>query len=186
MKKINIYNFCDKSKSSIRPILKGVYCNNGFITATDGYIAFKVREKYPSENEDKVVSKNGEIIADGSKYPDIDSLFEKYIINEHDVAIPYEKFDEVFKGYEDNLRKDKNFDAMWCSIKGKAYFSMKALTKFVKACNARDMKIYLTVNNLANDYICLIGKNDNGDRSLLMNAIIPNKNLPYTYIFNID
>ncbi len=185
MRKINLYSFCDSNKHGIRPILKGIYHNNGFMTATDGYILFSLKGEYTSENEGKVVIKNGEVI-DGLKYPDIDSLFEKYIINEHDVAIPYEKFDEVFKGYEDNLRKDKNFDAMWCSIKGKAYFSMKALTKFVKACNARDMKIYLTVNNLANDYICLIGKNDNGDRSLLMNVRIPNKNLPYTYIFNID
>ena len=34
MKKINIYSFCDNSKSSIRPILKGAYCKDGFITAT--------------------------------------------------------------------------------------------------------------------------------------------------------
>ena len=61
MKKINIYSFCDNSKSSIRPILKGAYCNNGFITATDAYIAFKIREKYPSEHEDKVVTKDGEM-----------------------------------------------------------------------------------------------------------------------------
>lgn len=185
MKKINIYNFCDKSKSSIRPILKGAYCNNGFITATDGYIAFKVREKYPSENEDKVVSKNGEIIADGSKYIDMDDIFAKYSINGDDILLSYDMFDEALIDYDNRAKKDKDFWAI-CFINKKAYYLMSHVKKFINACKARNMSLYLSTNKMYSNYICLYGKNDDGEMGLLVQMIVNKELYPHITIYDID
>lgn len=185
MKKINIYSFCDNSKSSIRPILKGVYCKDGFITATDAYIAFKIRENYPTENEDKVVTKDGEIIGDGSKYIDMDSIFAQYAINYDDKLLSYDMFDDIFTDYKAKAKNDKDFWAV-CLIGEKAHFLIKHVEKFIKACKARDMELYLSNNKLYPNYTCLYGKNDDGEMGLLVQMIINKELYPYLVVYKID
>lgn len=185
MKKINIYSFCDNSKSSIRPILKGAYCDNGFITATDGYIAFKIREIYPTENEDKVVSKNGEIIGDGSKYVAMDDIFDRYTINDDDKLLSYDMFDDIFTDYKAKAKNNKDFWAV-CLINKKAYYLMSHVEKFIKACKARDMDLYLSNNKLYPNYTCLYGKNDDGEMGLLVQMIINKELYPYLVVYKID
>ena len=185
MKKINIYSFCNGPKNEIRPILKGVYCKDGFITATDAYIAFKIQEKYPSEHEDKVVTKDGEILGDGSKYIDMDSNFARYAINDDDKLLSYDMFDDIFTDYKAKAKKDKDFWAV-CLIGEKAQFLIKHVEKFIKACKARDMDLYLSNNKLYPNYTCLYGKNNNGEMGLLVQMIINKELYPNITTYNID
>ena len=185
MKKINIYSFCNGPKNEIRPILKGVYCKDGFITATDAYIAFKIQDKYPSEHEDKVVTKDGEILGDGSKYIDMDSIFARYAINDDDKLLSYDMFDDIFTDYKAKAKKDKDFWAV-CLIGEKAHFLIKHVEKFIKACKARDMDLYLSNNKLYPNYTCLYGKNNNGEMGLLVQMIINKELYPNITTYNID
>lgn len=53
--------------NKLRPCLNGVFHNEGFKVASDSHILVVVKESYPEELENKIVSKKGECIE--GKYP---------------------------------------------------------------------------------------------------------------------
>lgn len=58
--KLNLYNYVSKDKN--KPILHGVFHEEGYQIATDGQIMVKVKSDYPDAHEKKVLDKKGEIL----------------------------------------------------------------------------------------------------------------------------
>lgn len=56
------------SKDSFRPNMTGVYYENGYIVATDGYKLIALKQDYDENLEGKMINKNGFVI--DLKYPD--------------------------------------------------------------------------------------------------------------------
>ena len=58
--KLNLYNYVSSDKN--KPILRGVFHEDGYQIATDGDIMVKVKSDYPDAHEKKVLDRKGEII----------------------------------------------------------------------------------------------------------------------------
>ena len=56
--KFNIFDYASK-KDTYRPVFTGVYYKDGYLYATNGLIAVKVKQEYRSELEGKIIDKNG-------------------------------------------------------------------------------------------------------------------------------
>ena len=63
-KKIDLFKFALRKKADrdLRPLLAGVFHDQGFRGATTGHILCAIREEYPAEYEGKVIDKNNLII----------------------------------------------------------------------------------------------------------------------------
>ena len=60
--KLNLYNYVSSDKN--KPILHGVFHEEGYQVATDGSIMVRLKSDYPDAHEMKVVGKKGEIIGE--------------------------------------------------------------------------------------------------------------------------
>jgi hypothetical protein len=58
--KLNLYNYVSSDKN--KPILHGVFHEDGYQIATDGNIMVKVKSDYPDAHEKKVLDKEGDIL----------------------------------------------------------------------------------------------------------------------------
>lgn len=172
MKKIDLYKFCEKTKTVVKPLFRGIFYKNGFMYATDGFILFKIKGSYYVDYENKVVDKKGNII-DGTNYIDCDMFFND--CNIVGTEIPYEKFKPIFKEY--NKVKHNIYDICNCYINNHAYYNMNKLKQFVDACETRNMKIYCS--QTSDTYKALIGKNELGEYGMLMNVLAYNNSTIY-------
>ena len=60
--KLNLYNYVGKDKN--KPMLHGVFHEEGYQVVTDGSIMVRIKSDYPDAYEMKVVGKKGEIISE--------------------------------------------------------------------------------------------------------------------------
>lgn len=63
--KFNLWNFV--AQDVLRPVMEGIYHEEGFEIASDGHVLVCLKSDYEPENEGKIISKVGEVI-DG-RYP---------------------------------------------------------------------------------------------------------------------
>lgn len=64
--KFDIYKFV--GNEPYRPVLTGVYYDNGNVVATDGYIIAAIKSDYDKEREGQIITSDGQVL-EGYKYP---------------------------------------------------------------------------------------------------------------------
>ena len=100
--KLDLYKFV--AKDDLRPVLQGVYHNEGWQTASDGNILISVKQDYEEEREGKVIAKDGSEIE--GRYPNWQSVIPVYT-NE------YKTFRMDMKELTDAMRKVKAHDKVY-------------------------------------------------------------------------
>ena len=119
--KFDYYKYVDKDGT--RPVMTGVYHDDGFKVASDAHILVAFKDDYDvSELEGKVVGKDGAFI-DG-KYPNWRSVIPDFTSNKHGyrtetVKIDFNKWAEFMKVY----KADKKLNTM---TNGKAEAMLKS------------------------------------------------------------
>lgn len=131
-KKFDYYKFVDKD--GFRPVMTGVYHDNGFKVASDGHILVAFKDDYDvNELEGKVLRKDGTILTDG-KYPNwrsvIPQLSELEKRKKQVVEIDFAKWDEVFSVYkaEKKLGEQKQYVKV-----GESYYKIELFALVVAA-----------------------------------------------------
>jgi hypothetical protein len=129
----NIHEYLDMSSN--RPVLKGVYHDNGYMVATDASLLVYIKKDYPEKNEGKIISPlTGEIIG---KYPNW-----RGVIPSTNVGDVIYKFDE--EAVKNVLathsieKKAKLFHKWLISIHG-VFFNAKYIKKLMKVM--KELKI---------------------------------------------
>ena len=111
------------SKELVRPIMTGVFHDNGFKVATDCHIIVAIQDDYDvSELEGKVVGKDGALIE--GNYPNWRSVIPDFTSEKHSyrtetVKIDFNKWGEFMKVYKAD--KKLNQERMWIKIGEQIY-----------------------------------------------------------------
>ena len=111
------------SKELVRPIMTGVFHDNGFKVATDCHIIVAIKDGYDvSELEGKVVGKDGAFIE--GNYPKWRAVIPDFISEKHGyrtetVKIDFNKWGEFMKVYKAD--KKLNQERMWIKIGEQIY-----------------------------------------------------------------
>lgn len=111
------------SKELARPIMTGVFHDNGFKVASDAHILIAFKDDYDvSELEGKVVGKDGAFIE--GKYPQWRSVIPDFTSKKHDyrtetVKIDFDKWAEFMKAYKAD--KKLNQERIWVKIGEQIY-----------------------------------------------------------------
>ena len=111
------------SKELERPIMTGVFHDNGFKVASDAHILIAFKDNYDvSELEGKVVGKDGAFIE--GKYPNWRSVIPDFTSEKHGyrtevVKIDFNKWGEFMKVYKAD--KKLNQERMWIKIGEQIY-----------------------------------------------------------------
>lgn len=111
------------SKELARPIMTGVFHDNGFKVASDAHILIAFKDDYDvSELEGKVVGKDGAFIE--GKYPQWRSVIPDFTSKKHDyrtetVKIDFDKWAEFMKTYKAD--KKLNQERIWVKIGEQIY-----------------------------------------------------------------
>jgi len=113
------------SKELARPIMTGVFHDNGFKVASDCHIIVAIKDYYDiSELEGKVVGKDGAFIE--GNYPKWRTVIPDFTSKMHDyrtetVKIDFDKWAEFMKAYKAD--KKLNLEKRWVKI-GEQYYSV--------------------------------------------------------------
>ena len=111
------------SKELARPIMTGVFHDNGFKVASDAHILIAFKDDYDvSELEGRVVGKDGAFIE--GKYPNWRSVIPDFTSKKHDyrtetVKIDFDKWAEFMKVYKAD--KKLNQERIWVKIGEQIY-----------------------------------------------------------------
>lgn len=121
------------SKDELRPIMVGVYHDNGFKVATDAFILVAIKDEYDeSELEGKVLKKDGTILTDG-KYPNWRAVIPDLTIGEkksESVKVNFTKWDEIMTIWKAEKKVGEEKKAVRV---GKAYYSVEKFNLLVLA-----------------------------------------------------
>ena len=105
----SLYDFV-MDKKNYYDALTGVYHSNGYAFASDSYVIIKMKKEYPSEQEGKIIAKNGDVI-DG-KFPNCcDNLIRK---DDTDKMRIMDLNDSLLAKIEDEWKNAK----AWAKMKG--------------------------------------------------------------------
>ena len=105
----SLYDFV-MDKKNYYDALTGVYHSNGYAFASDSYVIIKMKKVYPSEQEGKIIAKNGDVI-DG-KFPNCcDNLIRK---DDTDKMRIMDVNDSLLAKIEDEWKNAK----AWAKMKG--------------------------------------------------------------------
>lgn len=125
--KFNPYDFTSK-KDMYRPALAGVHYEDGYVYASDGYSAIKVRQEYDSKLEGKVIGKDGVEIS--GNFPDINRVFPS-IENLSFINIDFNRILAVAKEFRIDRKANKSLEFAVIRI-GKVYLDVELLVKIAK------------------------------------------------------
>lgn len=120
--KFDYYKFV--SKDELRPVLTGVYHDNGFKVASDAFILVAIKDDYDvCELEGKVLKKDGTILTD-VKYPNWravipDLTSEKHGYRTEVVKIDFDKWMTFMQIYKAD--KKLNQEKMWVKVGEQIY-----------------------------------------------------------------
>lgn len=119
--KFDYYKFV--SKDEIRPIMTGVFHDNGFKVASDCHILVAIKDDYDvSELEGKVVGKDGAFIE--GKYPNWRGVIPDFTSEKHGyktevVKIDFDRWMKFMQIYKADKRL--NQEKMWVKVGGQFY-----------------------------------------------------------------
>ena len=74
----SLYDFVMDKKNVYTPfheVMTGVYHSNGYVFASNQHVIIKMKKEYPSENEGKIIAKNGDVIE--KNFPNCDMIIRK-------------------------------------------------------------------------------------------------------------
>lgn len=119
--KFDYYKFVDKD--GWRPIMTGVFHDNGFKVASEGHILVAIKEEYDrNELEDKILGKDGAFIE--GNYPKWRSVIPDFTFQKHGyrtevVKVDFDKWITFMQMYKAD--KKLNQEKMWVKIGEQIY-----------------------------------------------------------------
>lgn len=129
--KFDYYKFVDKDGR--RPVMTGVYHDNGFKVASDGHILVAFKDDYDvGELEGKVLRKDGTILTDG-KYPNWRAVIPDLTIKDRKsetIKINFTKWDEIMATWKVEKKVGEEKRAVRV---GNAYYKVELFNLLVLA-----------------------------------------------------
>lgn len=179
----NIVEYLDKN--NWRPVLEGVYHDNGYIVATDASILIYLKKDYPAENEGKIISPlTGEIVG---RYPNWRSVVPSTSINDVIHKLDEEAVNNVIATYSMEKKAKLYYQWYFC-IKG-VFFDVKYLKSLIKVMKELRMdSVRLQVDHKGDimNNRALFNENDNGGFVLMPRTYYPEDDpTGDTHVFNL-
>lgn len=131
--KFDIYNYV--CKDDFRPMMCGVYHEDGWRIASDAHVLFAEKFEYPEEFEGKSLLKDGHFIEQG-KYPKWRSVIpdgKEYVPYEFDVQKFYDWLEEKRAAWKTEYGKGIKFGYYWRVCIGPALLKAELFDKLVTA-----------------------------------------------------
>lgn len=135
--KFNPYDFAAK-KDRYRPIFNGVHYEDGYMYATDGYLAIKIKQEYAPELERKTIDRQGEEL--GENFPNVNRVLpakEKLTFEK----IDFKRVLEVEKEFKTDKKVNKELKFAVVKV-GDTYLGIELLAKIAK------FAIYFDINEI--------------------------------------
>ena len=138
------------SKDEIRPIMTGVFHDNGFKVASNTHILVAFKDDYDvSELEGKVLKKDGTILTDG-KYPNWRAVIPelsngRYQKKSETVKINFTKWDEIMATWKVEKKVGEEKRAVKV---GNAYYSVELFNLLVLALKKLGVDEFINTWNL--------------------------------------
>lgn len=134
--KFDYYKFV--SKDEVRPVLTGVYHDNGFKVATDAFILVAIKDEYDDELECKVLKKDGTLLTTDAvytKYPNWRAVIPDLTASAREkkteaVKINFAKWNEIMATWKAEKKVGEEKRAVRV---GKAYYSVEKFNLLVLA-----------------------------------------------------
>ncbi len=166
----NIHEYLDRS--NYRPVLKGVYHDNGYMVATDASLLVYIKKDYPEENEGKIISPlTGEIIG---RYPNWRGVIPSTSVNDVIYKFDEEAVKNVLATYSIEKKAKLYYQWLFC-IKG-VYFGvkyLKSLINVMKELKIDSVKLQVDHKGVIMNNRPLFNENDNGGFILMPNKYNP-------------
>lgn len=131
--KFDIFNFVYKD-FNFRPVMCGVFHDEGWRVASDLHIMIALKETYPEEYEHKILRKDGSFVI--GKYPNWRSIipdgkdYEEY---EFDAQKFYDWLEQKRVERKAETGKGTKFDPLWRVEVGPARFNAELIDKLISA-----------------------------------------------------
>lgn len=157
--KINLYDLCLPEKSFGKDAIKGIFHDNGYVVATDGFILAKLKDSYGDNLEQRVIGRDGKIIED--KFPNY-----KLVIPNHDLTdttVNFKQVREAVKRLKIEKKADK-YAKYFCKI-GHLYFDASRMNNFANICEQSHINRFQIFNR---GYGSLLATGEDGSLVLLM------------------
>lgn len=176
--------YSKKYDCKMRPMMSGIYHDNGYQVATDTHILCAMMKSYPDEYEGKTLSKYGNIVE--GRFPNWKSIIPRDLDEAPEFEINFKKWDEIKKTCKQELKEGKILKGRATEAQvfvkvGEAVFKMGLFDKLVKFMQS------VGTNKIAirGQYAAYAGKD--GNHGLLMPMManfpkIPNENLDGFYL----
>ena len=145
--KFSFYDFVSKEKC--REVMQGVYHDDGFKVASDGYTLIAIREEYDKDFEGKILAKDGSFTE--GRYPKWRRVIpqedgEVYEIDESKFT---EQLAKIRAEYKMQYVKAKRWDSSWVVKIGGAYYSAEYVAKVLAAMKYIGItKVQITERNV--------------------------------------
>lgn len=138
LSKFDFYKYA--STDAHRPVMTGVYFDNGFKVASDAYVLVAIEEEYDKQFEGKIINKKGEVIE--GKYPNYKSVIPQ--TNEKfEIDLDLDKAKKAIDKSKVNKKMNKFIkEDMHIKING-IFFKTYLFELFIVACKQlKNVKIY--------------------------------------------
>ena len=193
-KKFNVHNFCGNDK--LRPMLMGVYHEEGYKVATNAITLVCHKETYDTQYEGKTITKDGEIL--NVKYPNAEYVNYKGVVPKKEVrermtkkTLDKKVLGDIFADYSKLkkvkvINKKNPFD---CVVKVETkenpiYFNINEFEKIYSyMCETDNFTLYVP-NNIDKDGIISIV--DNADAGFALICAYRFDEDKYKYVPNKD
>lgn len=135
--KFNPYDFAAK-KDRYRPIFNGVHYEDGYMYATNRYLAIKIKQEYAPELEGRTISREGEDI--GGNFPDVNRVLPD-MKKLSFVKVDFKRVLEVEKEFRTDKKVNKKLKFAVVKV-GDTYLGIELLAKIAK------FAIYFDINEI--------------------------------------
>jgi len=142
--KFNIFNYV--AKDNLRPVMNGVFHNEGFKVASDAHILVAIKEDYADDMEGKVLLPDGSFET-SQVYPKWRSVIPKpdgYTAYQIDAQKFYDWLTERRTAYKTINGKGCKFQTEWCVKVGPAFFKAELFDRLLSAmdfCGATELNV---------------------------------------------
>lgn len=155
----NINEYLDRGNN--RPVLEGVYLDNGYMVATDASLIVFIKKYYPEENEGKIISPlTGEVIG---RYPNWRGVIPSTSINDVIYKFDEEAVKNVLATY--SIEKKAKLYSKWLlSIHGVFFNALyiKKLMKVMKELKIDSVRLQVDYTGHVMNNRGLFNENENG------------------------
>ena len=129
----NKFNWFDyTSKDGLRPVMNGIFHDNGEKVATDSHILVVMKEDYPEDYEGKILMKDGELKDQErvGRFPNWKCVMPESTEGRTPVKIDFDRADKIFKDIRVKCRFDKL--SVWKVKVGGVLYNWELLQRMFK------------------------------------------------------